>query len=242
MTRIDVHGAFWAGVALTAATLIAQAFAQTPTDKPRVPPGVDPGGVAVAIIGSGIDYTNPEIAKRLARDGEGEIIGWDFIDNDRRPYATCAPPGSGTVCHLLQLVTLIEAKPLIRIAPFRASLANPQSLVASVQAIARTDIRIVALMLDPPPPHAFLLDAAKRFPALAFVGSVAEPENPATTSGNVIAIPAVALSAGDNLGDMPSRANFVTAAVATLAAQCTTSRATPPEVIACTTALAGLRQ
>jgi hypothetical protein len=54
--------------------------------KPPVPPGVDPGGVEIAIIGPGVDYTDPEIAKRLARDGEGEIIGWDFVDNDRRPF------------------------------------------------------------------------------------------------------------------------------------------------------------
>ena len=64
---------------------------------PKVPPEQDPGGPALALIDSGIDYTSGRIAHRLARDGEGEIIGWDFVDNDRTPYAAPlrAPQGGG---------------------------------------------------------------------------------------------------------------------------------------------------
>jgi hypothetical protein len=39
---------------------------------------------------TGIDYTHPNIAPRLARDGEGELIGWDFPSDDRRPYSPLA--------------------------------------------------------------------------------------------------------------------------------------------------------
>ncbi len=67
--------------------------------KPSLPPGVDPGGVAVAIASPwGIDYTRPEMARRMARDGEGELLGWDFVDNDRQPFeqaSTGAPKGLG---------------------------------------------------------------------------------------------------------------------------------------------------
>lgn len=56
-------------------------------DDPKVPPGRDPGGIAVALIGAGIDYTVPDLARKLARDGEGEIIGYDYTDDDRRPFA-----------------------------------------------------------------------------------------------------------------------------------------------------------
>ena len=55
--------------------------------EPKVPPGLDPGGVAIALLGDGVDYTKPELAKRLARDGEGDLIAWDFVDNAIRPYA-----------------------------------------------------------------------------------------------------------------------------------------------------------
>ena len=54
--------------------------------KPSVPSGRDPGGVAIALIGTGIDYTLPLLARRLARDGEGELIGWDLEDKDRKPF------------------------------------------------------------------------------------------------------------------------------------------------------------
>ena len=36
---------------------------------------------------TGIDYTLPQIAQRLARDGEGELIGLDLVDNDNRPFS-----------------------------------------------------------------------------------------------------------------------------------------------------------
>lgn len=55
---------------------------------PPAPAGRDPGGRAVAIIGAGVDYTKDTIASRLARDGEGEIIGYDVVDDDRRPFAS----------------------------------------------------------------------------------------------------------------------------------------------------------
>src|SRR2546421_11885627 len=54
--------------------------------KPPLQPGRDPGGVAIALVTTGIDYTVPEVAQRLARDGEGELIGWDLEDQDRKPF------------------------------------------------------------------------------------------------------------------------------------------------------------
>src|SRR5215467_9057175 len=75
---------------IAAAALVGAVLAQTPPSqllapkKPPVPPGRDPGGVAVALIG--IDYTLPAVARRLARDGEGELIGWDLQDQDRKPF------------------------------------------------------------------------------------------------------------------------------------------------------------
>ncbi len=56
-------------------------------DEPPVPAGLDPGGIAVAVLGTGIDYTTQNIAVKLARDGEGDLIAWDFADGDTRPYA-----------------------------------------------------------------------------------------------------------------------------------------------------------
>ena len=76
------------------ATLLHSAPSALANDDPKVPSGRDPSGIPVAIIGPGIDYLAPDVSSRLARDGEGDIIGWDFIDGDLRPYEapeTCTP-------------------------------------------------------------------------------------------------------------------------------------------------------
>jgi hypothetical protein len=67
---------------------ITLAAAQSP---PRVPPGAPTTGPAIGFITAGIDYTRPEVAARLARDGEGEIIAWRSLAQDRRPYLKDGP-------------------------------------------------------------------------------------------------------------------------------------------------------
>lgn len=63
--------------------------------KPRVPVGIDPRGVRVAIIGTGVDYTVFSLAQRLARDGEGTLIGADFEAQDFLPFEPSgARPGT----------------------------------------------------------------------------------------------------------------------------------------------------
>ena len=54
--------------------------------NPLVPPGVDPGGVTLVHVDSGVNYTLPFIARRLARLATGESHGYDFRDQDKRPY------------------------------------------------------------------------------------------------------------------------------------------------------------
>ena len=54
--------------------------------NPPVPPGRDPGGVLVAVIDTGLNYQLPNIAARLARDEGGSILGYDFWDDDARPF------------------------------------------------------------------------------------------------------------------------------------------------------------
>jgi hypothetical protein len=147
------------------------AFAQKPAAKPRVPPGVDPGGIAIAIIGGGIDYTRPEIAARLARDGEGEIIGWDFIDDDRRPFERCgsrvALPG---YCNETPLGFVTSPK--VRIIPLRAHLGRERSLVEAVRFATMAGAKIIFVGLPVPPPSSFIDDAAGFHSAPLFIATV----------------------------------------------------------------------
>ena len=117
--------------------------------KPRVPAGGDPGGVAVALISTGIDYTLPALARRLARDGEGEIIGWDIVDKDNRPFDRSkggAPVnwgGDGTAT----AGALLGDGAGVRLVAVRVNPAEPVTLARAVAFIAQTPARIAVLAM-----------------------------------------------------------------------------------------------
>jgi hypothetical protein len=161
-------------------------FAQKPSNKPRVPPGVDPGGVAIAIIGNGVDYTRPEIAARLARDGEGEIIGWDFVDDDRRPYHLC-DPRMGNHAHLHcdrdDYRAVLLAAPQARLIPMRVPDGKPNQVhVNAIRAVANTPARIVLLSnsFDDGLHYEFALEASRRFPKTMFIARAPDNKPPRT--------------------------------------------------------------
>lgn len=67
----------------------------------------------MALIGSGVNYTLPAISGRLARDGEGEIIGLDFVDRDNRPFDVAGPENSADPIrpHGTTLASVLLAEP-----------------------------------------------------------------------------------------------------------------------------------
>ena len=151
-------------VALAAAAATAVA-----APKPKVPAGLDPGGVTVAVIGVGVDYRSPNIARSLARDGEGEIVGWDFVDNDRRPFAASAAGYEGT-----GLVEKLSEIRWLRLVPLRITPESQPALATATGYAARSGARIV--ILDPivasPATFAVIAAATARFPQVAFVAAL----------------------------------------------------------------------
>lgn len=114
--------------------------------KPKVPPGVDPGGVAVALVGPGVDYTQSALAGRLARDGEGELIGWDFRSNDRAPWeAPTAEPGGGRPGTAVAGILLREA-PGARLMPISPS-GDARSLAGVAELLGRLPVRLALVMV-----------------------------------------------------------------------------------------------
>jgi hypothetical protein len=93
------------------------------------------------MLTAGIDYMRAEVARVLARDGEGELIGWDFVDGDPRPYAA-DDPRDGT------LASVIGADGGARIVPVRVSLSEPGSLARGIGFVARTEARIVVVPME----------------------------------------------------------------------------------------------
>lgn len=121
------------------------------TDPP-VPPGKPIGGMPVALVGDGIDYREVGLADRLARDGEGEIIGFDFAGDDRRPFSragTGANDAAHVVLHEGQATSLIAVRTDARSPlPFSKALnfagRSPAAIIVVEQAI--TNLKSLAAL------------------------------------------------------------------------------------------------
>ena len=145
---------------------------------PPVPPGRDPGGVAIAIIGPGIDYTWSEISKHLARDGEGEIIGWDFADNDRRPFEHRKNNADNPYTSAQWVVLkIIDKAPNTRIVPLRVGEPNALQLGRAATYVGQSPAKIALVMPTSERAEDWQLfrKAAEHFPDVLFIASPYEP-------------------------------------------------------------------
>lgn len=170
-----------------AAAAALYALAEARAVKPKVPPGRDPGGVAVALIGGGLDYRRPDIAARLARDGEGEPVAWDFDDDDARPFS--GSDDDGPVAALLTS----EAQ-AVRLVAIRVAGSRHDRIAAALRFAGATPARIALVLADPgtPLPLAGLAEAARRL------------------SGLLVLVPARhVVSAPDNVPAMDDRAGLL---------------------------------
>lgn len=109
-----------------------------PLDAP-VPPGRDPGGVLVALVDSGVNYTLPALAQRLARDSGGRALGYDFWDMDARPFDlnVAASPFFPTRHGTRVASILVGEAPQSRLVPYRyprPDMARMAALVADAEA------------------------------------------------------------------------------------------------------------
>jgi hypothetical protein len=190
------------------AALTAVATTAVAAEKPKVPVGaptaVEP---SAAIVGNGLDYTRPELAAALRRDAELEIVGWDFIDNDRRPFegrsavinpATSERNGTGT-----RLASVLAATMLL--IPVRVDLTNPQSLAKGISFAARTSVRVVLVpnISGNPTNWQVLLAAAREFPNQLFLVPADEAlatDVAAATWKRARALPNIVVVGGEQTG------------------------------------------
>lgn len=147
---------------------------------PKPPPGQDPGGHAVALIAGGIDYRNAAMAARLARDGEGELIGWDVVDDDRMPFVPAAGEGADAISNDNSTVvaqTLLSGYARGRLVPVRAPRGDPQALAKAIAFAVNTPARIiaVALPLESDAMRMVIRQASERFKSHLFIVAGAFP-------------------------------------------------------------------
>jgi subtilisin family serine protease len=144
---------------------------ERPAAKPPVPPGLDPGGIAIALIATGVDYTHPEIRDRLARDGEGEIVGIDLIDNDHRPFASSLSGNRDGIVDTILARRILATYRHARLVPIRVDPKDKAMLARALAFAATTPARIVAVPLwsDNKETWEFFQQAADQIPDLLLI-------------------------------------------------------------------------
>ncbi|PIW31108.1 MAG: hypothetical protein COW30_00485 [Rhodospirillales bacterium CG15_BIG_FIL_POST_REV_8_21_14_020_66_15] len=109
--------------------------------NPPVPAGSETpaGAVRVAVVDTGVNYTLPVVRNRLARDGAGRLLGYDFWDMDARPFDVDAARSPFFPLHHGTAVTsiILREAPKAVILPFRyprPDMARFKDLVAQADA------------------------------------------------------------------------------------------------------------
>ncbi len=117
--------------------------------NPPVPGGQDPGGVTVAHIDSGVNYTLPQIAARLARTPDGEAVGYDFWDMDQRPFDVDAARSPFFPLHHGTLVSsiLVREAPAVRLLPYRYPRPDMSRMAEVLAHASKNGAKIVAMPL-----------------------------------------------------------------------------------------------
>jgi len=131
--------------------------------------------VKVAMVDSGINYQLAEFRHRLARNAQGELIGYDFWSEDERPFdvqSTSSPfrvtrHGTGTASILLR-----EA-PFVELVPYRYPLPDMTRMKALVEHAAANGVYIVGIPLGGNKPDMWqsFLEAAEQHPDILFIAS-----------------------------------------------------------------------
>jgi hypothetical protein len=107
---------------------------------PKVPPAKDASGAPVALVASGIDYTDAALTGRLARDGEGNIVGWDFVDNDIFPFSRDAASNA--------LAKLLVANAGVKLVPVRVGEGDYRGVGGAAGFVSHTPVTVVAVTLS----------------------------------------------------------------------------------------------
>lgn len=148
-------------------------------EDPKITPGRDPGGVAVAVLADGFDTTRADVLRILARDGEGEAIAWDAVDGDHRPFVR---EGAGT-----EVALAAAAKGGVRIVPVRVAMGDAASLAKGVTFAQSTPARLLLVELADRERLDVMTAAAARFPAILFVVSLPGVTTDAATASEAVA-------------------------------------------------------
>ncbi len=108
-----------------------------------------PLGLKVGLIDTGINYTLPEISKKISRLSPTKIDGYDFVENDNLPYdidfvgSPFFPRYHGTSVASI----IIKEAPEAVIVPYKFSRKNPCTFGDIVKKLKESKIKIALLAM-----------------------------------------------------------------------------------------------
>ncbi len=198
------------------AVMLAPTYSFAGANEPAVPAGDDPGGVAVAIIDSGVNYTLKEFAPRLARDPQGNLIGYDFQDNDALPFDLVPgqKPENGRHHGTRVAAIFLREAPGARLVPYRYRAHSFKTFATIVESIAEcpADIVIMSLGGYQKEDWKHFARAAEAHPDILFIMSAGNDgrnvdEKPIYPSGYKLAN-ALVVTSTDTFGRLPAASNW----------------------------------
>lgn len=116
--------------------------------KPLKIPG-DATPIRVGMVDSGVNYRLPEINHRLARDTDGQLIGYDFWDMDDLPY-DAHPVNSGFFLQRHGTRTaslLLREAPAVELVPYRYPRPDMSRMQALVEHAEENRVAILGMPL-----------------------------------------------------------------------------------------------
>ena len=138
-----------------------------------MPKGIDPIGIPVGVVDSGVNYLLPKIASRLARDPEGEILGYDYWDLDRRPFDVSPTPDPFYPGHHGTLTSslVLAGAPVAKLVPYRYPRHAMARMAAVIEDASAHGVRVANLSLDSADREEWLpfRKAAEAHPEMLFV-------------------------------------------------------------------------
>ena len=141
--------------------------------NPAVPPARDPGGVAVGLIDSGVNYTIAPFLDRLGRDAGGALVGRDLWDMDDKPFDIDTSRSPFFPLHHGSAVmsVLIREAPTARVLPIRYPRPDMSRMAVAVAFLADQGAVIVNLAMgsNDSQEWAAFAEAARQHPQMLFV-------------------------------------------------------------------------
>ena len=141
--------------------------------NPPVPASHDPSGIAIGLADTGVNYLLPAIASRLARRPDGEILGYDYWDLDRRPFdASPTPDPFFPSRHGTRTASLLlEEAPVAKLVPYRYPRHDMARMTALIEDAAARGVRVMNLSLVSRDRDEWLpfREAAEAHPGMLFV-------------------------------------------------------------------------